>query len=528
MAAAPARGRQCYNPAEEAALTDEPGPPRADGPDLLLGRLVAGKYQVQALIAQGGMGRIYRAEQVGLGRKVALKVLNPRYHEVDPQFEKRFMQEAETCGQLRSPNTVTIYDHGRIEEEGISTLFMVMEYIEGLTLRQVLAREGRLTEDRAVAIAIGIARSLREAHKHGIVHRDLKPSNLILVQGDDGESVKVVDFGVAKVLRSDLESLTMADRIIGSPRYMAPEQIRHQTVDGRADVYAVGVLLFEMLAGQSPYRGEHAVDTLMMHLTADFPTIHSQSGRTVDPELEGIIRKCTEKTADSRFKTVGDLLRALTRWQQRRLGVVLPDEPPSDFREGDTGSIEPPPDVRPSAPSGRITAVLVALTTLTLGLVLFDLGTWMLRTPPAPSPPVAQAPMPLAPTPEPVAPEPVVEAVAPTPAAPAAAAPTRPVPPVAETTGALTIRTNRRAIVYLNGSALGYAPVEWRGATGSYLVAAMLPGQPDTRQTREVALAAEPVTLDFEFELVPVVSPEPPTPAAAPEEEPKGKGRKSR
>ena len=357
------------------------------------------------MIARGGMGRIYRAEQLPIGRSVALKVLSPRYEEVEPAFEKRFLQEAATCGRLRHPNTVVLYDYGRIEEAGVSTLFMAMELIEGPTLRRVLREEGALDEVRAVEICRGIGRSLREAHKLQIVHRDLKPSNVMLVPSEEGDLVKVVDFGVAKLMHSDSESLTMSDNIVGSPRYMAPEQIRNQAVDGRADIYSLGILLFEMLAGRAPFEGERAMDTLMLHLSAEFPTIKALSGRAVDPDLEQIVRRATGRYPQERFADIDEMLRALGRWARRHgdpnpaedgrtVGPAPPRRSRAELDITMPSGVSPIPPATPQ-PRGQPRAA-VALAALAVVLLLAAI--WRFTNAPVPAPaPVAEATPPTAP-----------------------------------------------------------------------------------------------------------------------------------
>lgn len=302
--------------------------------DPLIGKVVAGKYRVLERLAHGAMGQIYRAEQIELGRLVALKVLSPELPSTDPTFQRRFVQEAAICARLRHPNTIVIHDHGTYECDGVPTLFIAMELLRGPTLGRVLAAGGALAPVRAVAIAAGVVRALREAHRLGIVHRDLKPANLMLVEDGDGEQVKVVDFGVAKILSGDVDALTLLDRIVGSPRYMAPEQIRGQPVDGRADLYSLGIVLFEMLAGQAPFRTSNPLQTLEAHLTSPLPPIESPTGGTIDPALEVIVRKCCEKDASRRFENADALLEALVAWQDRVADdlLVLPTPEPATPR----------------------------------------------------------------------------------------------------------------------------------------------------------------------------------------------------
>ncbi len=287
---------------------------RPDGrQDPLIGRLVADKYRVLDLVAQGGMGRIYRAEQLPLERVVALKILKPRqsFDSADDTWKKRFLLEAATCARLTHPNTVTLFDYGQIQLGSRSTFFMAMEFVQGRTLADVLRSDGAFDPRRALNIAAEICRSLSEAHQSGIIHRDLKPSNVMLVRRDDKESVKVLDFGVAKVMEDDQESLTQADSVVGSPRYMSPEQIRHLDLDGRSDIYSLGVLLYLMLSGQVPFARDSSVGTLMAHLTEPVPSVKERTGRIIPDAVEGIVRRCLEKAAKDRFPNANALREAI-------------------------------------------------------------------------------------------------------------------------------------------------------------------------------------------------------------------------
>jgi serine/threonine protein kinase len=222
--------------------------PSSPAADPLIGRLINDRYRIASLVARGGMGRVYRAEQAPLGREVALKVLHPRYEgDHDPEFQRRFFLEASTCAKLSHPNTVTIFDYGRTEDD---IYYIAMELLEGRTLHRAVRTDGPFAPQRAMHIARQVCRSLREAHKSGLVHRDLKPANVFLMRhGDEEDFVKVLDFGLVKDIETPDEDLTETGLFMGSPKYMSPEQIRGENVDGRCDVYALGVMLYEMLTG---------------------------------------------------------------------------------------------------------------------------------------------------------------------------------------------------------------------------------------------------------------------------------------
>jgi serine/threonine-protein kinase len=276
----------------------------------MVGRQLARRYRVERLLARGGMGSVYVATQEPLGRQVALKILGGTGgHADDAGFQQRFLQEAATLARLRHPNTVTLYDYGVLEDEQLA--YMVMELVRGETLAQVLRKEGRLSPARALWVAHEVARALGEAHGLGIVHRDLKPGNVMLASGPEGEQVKVLDFGIAKLLEEDAHALTGAENLVGSPGYMAPEQITHRPIDGRTDIYALGVQLYTMLTGTQPFAGRNAVESFVAHLHRPAPTLQSALGAPVAPALEALVARCLAKEPDHRFADVAELRAAI-------------------------------------------------------------------------------------------------------------------------------------------------------------------------------------------------------------------------
>ncbi|MCK6502220.1 protein kinase [Myxococcota bacterium] len=296
-------------PDQRSAPPAVPGPAPADR-DPMVGRLIAGRYRVESLLARGGMGSVYVATQQPLGRQVALKILGGTGgHADDAGFQRRFLQEAATLARLRHPNTVTLFDYGVLEEEQLA--YMVMELVRGFTLAQVLRREGRLSPARALWVAHEVARALGEAHGLGIVHRDLKPGNVMLATGPEGEQVKVLDFGIAKLLEEDAHALTGAENLVGSPGYMAPEQITHRPIDGRTDIYALGVQLYTMLTGTQPFAGRNAVESFVAHLHRPAPTLQGALGAPVAPALEALVARCLAKEPDHRFADVAELRAAI-------------------------------------------------------------------------------------------------------------------------------------------------------------------------------------------------------------------------
>jgi serine/threonine protein kinase len=295
------------SPMPAAAEPDEPPTARA-------GEVLAQRYVIKHLIARGGMGRVYLATQVPLGRDVAVKCLIPRTN--DREFRQRFFLEASTCARLTHRHIVTVYDYGETES---GELYMAMEYLRGEPLSLVLAKAGRLGPTRAAHVALQIARALRAAHRRGVVHRDLKPGNVMLVEDDDQltrDFVKVLDFGLVKVFEAeqagaDTSDLTRAGMWLGSPRYMAPEQIRCADVDPRTDLYALGAITFHMLAGRPPFTGNSSAEIFGQHLRDPVPSIRALAGVDVPPELERIVRRCLEKAPDQRYPSLDELITEL-------------------------------------------------------------------------------------------------------------------------------------------------------------------------------------------------------------------------
>jgi serine/threonine-protein kinase len=288
-----------------------PARPSQSGTDPLLGRVINDRFRVIAMVAKGGMGKVYRAEQAPLGREVALKVLNPNYNgDQDPEFHKRFFLEASICSKLTHPNTVTIFDYGRTDDD---VYFIAMEMLEGRTLHRALREHGPFPPQRALHVARQIARSLREAHGMGVIHRDLKPANVYLVKhGDETDFVKVLDFGLVKNVTDTAEDLTQTGLFMGSPKYMAPEQIRGEKTDARSDIYSLGVMLYEMLTGKVPFDRQSSVNILMAHVHEPPPPfVTTNPANDVPAALEAVVMKALAKEADDRYSSMDDLLVAM-------------------------------------------------------------------------------------------------------------------------------------------------------------------------------------------------------------------------
>ena len=250
--------------------------------DPLLGRVIDGRFTMQSVLGRGGMGVVYRAHQASLERSVALKVMTGVPPDRELEFQRRFFLEAATVAKLKHPNTITVFDFGSSAFENGRLFFIAMELLEGQTLSRLLSQGRALSPLRAINIALQICRSLREAHQAGIVHRDLKPGNVMLVKHDeaddiDGDFVKVLDFGLAKTRLFDgaqpMEGITKAGTFMGSPRYVAPEQVEGRAVDARADIYALGCLLFRMVSGRVPFDAAQPVEIMLKHLHEPAPAL---------------------------------------------------------------------------------------------------------------------------------------------------------------------------------------------------------------------------------------------------------------
>jgi serine/threonine-protein kinase len=273
-----------------------------------IGTVLADKYRIEARIGSGGMAQVYAAIQLPLGRRVAVKV--PRSRNNLPQFRHRFLLEASVSAKLAHRNIVTVHDFG---ETPTGLLYMAMEYLDGERLTDLISRSGSISPARACGIAIQVVRALRAAHDIGIVHRDLKPGNVMLLkEGEDdavGDVVKVLDFGLLNVFEQTTGAakdpqLTQPGTWVGSPWYMAPEQIRGFDVDPRTDIYALGVVLYHMVNGRPPFIGANAVEVVEQHLHDSTPPMLRPD---VPPELELIIQRCMEKVPEDRYSSGGDL-----------------------------------------------------------------------------------------------------------------------------------------------------------------------------------------------------------------------------
>jgi eukaryotic-like serine/threonine-protein kinase len=342
------------------------------------GRLLGGRYQVGELLGYGGMAEVHRGRDLRLGRDVAIKLLRTDLAR-DQTFQIRFRREAQNAASLNHPSIVAVYDTGEEQAPTGETIpYIVMEFVNGRTFKEVLAAEGRLMPRRALEVTAEICAALEFSHRHGIIHRDIKPGNVMLTQTGQ---VKVMDFGIARALASGATTMTQTSAVIGTAQYLSPEQARGEAVDARSDVYATGCVVYELLTGHPPFVGDNPVSVAYQHVRED-PRPPSDSNRDVTPDVDAIVLKALAKNRMNRYQSAAEMRADLLRAAAGRPVLATPV-----LREAETTPLPPPPPrvvgARSTGTMARVGnqqrrrtsgAVLVALSILGI-LAVAALGT---------------------------------------------------------------------------------------------------------------------------------------------------------
>jgi hypothetical protein len=281
----------------------------------LIGRTLNHRFLVEDKIGEGGFGAVFRGKQIATGREVALKILHP-HNVADETIVARFRREAEACSKLRDPHTVTTYD---FDETPDGILYLAMELLRGQSLHQVQKTDGPLPYARVLRILDQVAASLAEAHANGIVHRDMKPENVFIETREGEDHVKVLDFGIAKVVSDEkpMPALTAVGQTLGTLEFMSPEQLRGQKLDGRADLYALGMMAYEMLTGSLPFKAAKSpIEIINFHMRQEPPAPSKLSDKvTIPAPVDAIILKMVAKDREKRFADAAALRDEIARTQ---------------------------------------------------------------------------------------------------------------------------------------------------------------------------------------------------------------------
>ncbi len=364
--------------------------------DPMVGKTIDGRYRVESVLGEGGMGLVYRARHIVLGKLLAIKVLRPDVSR-DEEIITRFRQEAQSASSIGNQHIIDISDFGTLPD---GSTYFVMEFLDGTDLTKVIENQQPIAPARVIHIAKQLCDALGAAHEIGIVHRDLKPDNIYLIKrGGDSNFVKVLDFGIAKVGGSS-SKLTRAGQVFGTPHYMSPEQCSGSGVDHRTDIYAIGVILYEMITGSVPFDADNLMGILTKHLYEE-PAPPRNARPDLPVELEQVVMRCMSKTTQQRYQSMQELLEDLLRIEQGIAPMPLParTDPTGPIA---TGAAEPNGATKSKTP--MVIAAAAALLLVGGGAAFAMLGGGPAETPEAPveapPTPIAQAPTP-APTPTP-------------------------------------------------------------------------------------------------------------------------------
>jgi beta-lactam-binding protein with PASTA domain/predicted Ser/Thr protein kinase len=337
-------------------------------------RLLSNRYELGETLGYGGMSEVHHGHDVRLGREVAIKILRADLAR-DPQFLERFRREAQNAAALNHPAIVAVYDTGEANAEFGPLPYIVMEYVEGRTLRDIVKTEGPMSQKRAMEVMADVCAALDFSHRHGIVHRDVKPANVMITKNG---AVKVMDFGIARAMHDGQSSMTQTAAVIGTAQYLSPEQARGESVDARSDVYAAGCVLYELITGEPPFTGDSPVAVAYQHVRED-PNPPSSVNPAVAPELDAVVLKALAKGPANRYQSAAemrsDLVRTLSGQRPAAPMVMSEDErtqvmnsdrrQPQRYEEYDA-----PDDEDPTAKRRRRTLLAVLAAVFVLGAVL--------------------------------------------------------------------------------------------------------------------------------------------------------------
>ncbi|HKE64656.1 MAG TPA: Stk1 family PASTA domain-containing Ser/Thr kinase [Micromonosporaceae bacterium] len=346
------------------------------------GRLLGSRYEVGEVLGYGGMAEVHHGRDTRLGRDVAIKMLRADLAR-DATFQMRFGREAQNAAALNHPSIVAVYDTG--EERGLSgepLPFIVMEFVNGRTLKEVLTAEGPMQPRRALEISAEICGALEFSHRHGIIHRDVKPGNVMLTRAGQ---VKVMDFGIARALASGASTMTQTSAVIGTAQYLSPEQARGETVDARSDVYATGCVVYELLTGRPPFVGDNPVSVAYQHVREEARP-PSAVNRAIGPDVDAVVLKALAKNPANRYQSAAEMRADLLRAAAGRPVMATPilrEDPtsivPQRAAAGYAG--RPPAPVRNAGAPRRRTSAWVMVTLTVLGFVaLIALGVGLYLT----------------------------------------------------------------------------------------------------------------------------------------------------
>ncbi|HEX5018777.1 MAG TPA: Stk1 family PASTA domain-containing Ser/Thr kinase [Actinomycetes bacterium] len=330
---------------------------------------LGGRYELGDLLGHGGMADVRKATDLRLGRTVAVKMLRTDLAK-DATFQARFRREAQSAASLNASSVVAVYDTGEDELDGVRVPYIVMEYVEGQTLRDVLRSGQRLMPNRALEIAAGVLAALEYSHREGIVHRDIKPANVMLARNGD---VKVMDFGIARAVADSGATMTQTANVLGTAQYLSPEQARGETVDSRSDIYSTGCLLYELLTGRPPFQGESPVAVAYQHVREN-PVPPSTLNPDVGSEADAIVMKALTKNPANRYQSASEMRVDIERALQGATVTAPPvmAEPPTQAL---TTVTEPPPEDEEKSRKGAYAALIIAVLIV---LALLGWGAWAL------------------------------------------------------------------------------------------------------------------------------------------------------